>query len=379
MLTRAEPHVPRNLRRERRLWHDRDRHLPSLGCHGCPEKTLCGGLAIRRHAFSCLDFCCGSPDGCDVVCRLHPNFALRVREVGGFDLNHVPRAAPVNSPILPSVIPMVYGRTSRAEAFGPAAVALPLFQLFHRRSGQTHFDSRAEMLEGFGLSENCQIVLSGIAKDPPIEGWWRLSDTRRNVIRRLRELGIVLVTTPNYSLFIDQPRWDDLHAMKRIALVHEEFVSEGLPAALHVNARTETDVQRWTDYIGQRPEVTHVAYEFTTGTRRAGRQDVHAAWLASLARTVGRPLHLVVRGGLDVLAMLAGAFARVSVIETSIFMKTMHRSRAIISDDGALTWQRTLTPIGAPLDDLLAENHRTVETWLQPLVKPATGGRSGIE
>lgn len=53
-----------------------------------------------------------------------------------------------------------------------------------------------------------------------------------------------MVTTPNYSLSIDQPRWDDLHSLKRIAIVHEEFLNEGLPAALHVNARTDKDWER---------------------------------------------------------------------------------------------------------------------------------------
>jgi hypothetical protein len=34
---------------------------------------------------------------------------------------------------------------------------------------------------------------------------------------------------------------DDLHSIKRIALVHSEFLDEGLPAALHVNGRSEAD------------------------------------------------------------------------------------------------------------------------------------------
>jgi hypothetical protein len=54
----------------------------------------------------------------------------------------------------------------------------------------------------------------------------------------MRSLGVTLVTTPNFSLFIDQPRWDDLHSQKAVMIAHEEFLSEGLPAALHVDART---------------------------------------------------------------------------------------------------------------------------------------------
>jgi hypothetical protein len=322
--------------------------------------------------FSCLDFCCGKPEQCDVVCRHHPDFALRVREVSGFDLNTVPRANPLPSPDLPAVVPMIFHRTSRAGPFTSPATALSLYQLFHRRSGQLRYSSRDEVLEKFGLSPNTHLVLTGTDQDPPIEGWWKLSDRRRLIIRKLRDLGIGLATTPNYSLFIDQPRWDDLHAMKRIGLVHEEFLSEGLPAALHVNARTETDIQRWTDYVGSRPEITHVAYEFATGTGWAGRQEVHARWLAGMASAIGRPLHLVVRGGIDVLPILANAFTGLSVVETSIFMKTMKRRRAAFEVTGALKWEPVLTPAGALLDELLAENYTTVEAWLRPLAIPST-------
>jgi hypothetical protein len=54
-----------------------------------------------------------------------------------------------------------------------------------------------------------------------------------------------MATTPNYSLFVDRPRWDDLHAMKRIAIVHGEFLEAGMPGALHVNGRTDRDFERW--------------------------------------------------------------------------------------------------------------------------------------
>ena len=309
---------------------------------------------------------------CAAIIRTSPSV---FREVGGFDLDTIPRTAPLAAPALPAVIPMVFHCASRKGAFAPPVAALSLYQLFRRRSGHLRFDTREAMLEGFGLGTNTRIVLSGTDHDPSIEGWWKLSDDRRKVIQRLRAMGIAMATTPNYSLFIDQPRWDNLHAMKRIGLVHEEFLSEKLPAALHVNARSETDIHRWTNYVGDRSEVTHVAYEFSTGTGWAGRQEVHADWLAGMARAVGRPLHLIVRGGLSVLPILARSFAQVSVIETSIFMKTIKRQRALMDDTGALVWQPALTPAGAPLDRMLAENYRIVESFLRPIAQPASAGK----
>ena len=134
------------------------------------------------------------------------------------------------------------------------------------------------------------MLLTGTDRDPPLERWWRLGEARRPIIRAMKRAGVVLATTPNHSLFTDVPRWDDMNSMMRIALVHSEFLNEGRPAALHVNSWTEHDFGRWTEYAAARPEVTHLADQFTTGTGWAGRQEQHAEWLVGLARAVPRPL-----------------------------------------------------------------------------------------
>jgi hypothetical protein len=120
-----------------------------------------------------------------------------------------------------------------------------------------------------------------------LERWWLFGSDRVEAIRALKKLNISLVTAPNYSLFTDQPRWDDLHSMKRIALVHQEFLNEGMPAALHVNARTERDWERWREFIVARPEITDLAFEFATGAGWAGRLDWHAEQLSHLAAAAG--------------------------------------------------------------------------------------------
>lgn len=169
--------------------------------------------------------------------------------------------------------------------------------MFSGRNGASCFADHDALCAAFRIAPGTPIILTGTDEDAPIERWWGLGeDKRRAVIRSLRK-AVAPATTPNYSLFTDAPRWDDLHAIKRIALVHAEFLAEGLPAALHVNGRTDTDFRRWGDYIAARPEVTYLAYEFSTGTGWAGRMEKHAAWLAGLAKAAGRPLALVVRWG----------------------------------------------------------------------------------
>jgi hypothetical protein len=166
-----------------------------------------------------------------------------------------------------------------------------------------------------------------------------------------------------------------MHSMKRIGLVHSEFLDEGLAAALHVNGRTEHDFSRWTEYVAMRPEVTHLAYEFTTGTGWAGRREQHAEWLVELARNIPRPVHLVVRGGTEVLPLLADAFAGVTFLDTSIFMKTMMRRRAVPIGNSRMGWEASPTAQGASIHELLTENLATVDGWIGGLAAPMLSQR----
>ena len=259
---------------------------------------------------------------------------------------------------MPKLVPTLFHGKKRIEPFtaSPAA-CLPLYEVIHRQDGHARYADRSGLADGFKLSLDTQVILTGTAPDAPLERWWALGGSeRRTGVRALRNLGITLVTTPNFSLFTDRPRWDDLHSMKRIALVHEEFLSEGLPAALHVNARTDRDWSRWQDYIRARPEVTHIAFEFATGAGYGDRIQWHANHLLRLAKAVDRPLHLVVRGGGRVMPELMNAFSDITLLETSVFVKTIKRQRAALTAGGRVHWKTSPTDANEPLDTLLAEN-----------------------
>lgn len=367
----------RTLRRERRLWHDALINTPAIGCGSCPELGMCGGLRVATAFFDCLNFCCGTPGNCDRVCRSHPDFAARVREVATLSLDNVARTQTLLSPTLPDVVPVLYHGKRRNGALALDPVALPLYRMFDRRYGAPRFESHEAVCSEYRIQPGTRLLLTGTASDGPLERWWELGEvTRRRLIRNLRDVGVVLVTTPNYSVFSDQPRWSDMHAMKRIAITHQEFLDEGVPAALHVNGRTDTDFLRWGQYVAERSEITHLAYEFTTGTGWPSRREQHARWLAEVSAMAGRPLRLVVRGGAEVLPVLTKAFAHVTVLNTAIFMKTMMRRRAIRIHDAPLRWQLAPTEADAPLDELLADNVAVV-TGL-PQATPLVASRHSL-
>ncbi len=282
----------------------------------------------------------------------------------GFGLSNVPHSNALTTPALPLVVPMLFHGNSRQLALSSDFVALPLAGMFSRRNGSARHLSRESLCTTYSINPASSIILSGTDTDAPLELWWGFGEVkRREIIRALLRIGVCFTTTPNYSLFIDAPRWNDMHSMKRIALVQQEFQSEGLPAALHVNGRTNADFRRWTEFLVARPEITHLAYEFTTGTGWAGRQVLHASWLCDLAADVGRPLTLILRGGIEVARKLASSFAHITVIDTTSFIKAMKRKRASLN--GRLDWLAAPTDAGAPLDDLLAENLLAVTGWVK--------------
>lgn len=354
----------------RRLWDNPRRNTAILGCPGCPILGACGGLHLGSGIMDCLQFCCGKPQGCDQVCRNNGDYVDRIREINGFSLCTVPRTPVLSAPILPPFLPILFHGKRRAAWFDADAVALPLYSTFDRRTGTPRFSFRSTFESEFLISGRPLILLTGTDEDAPLERWWGIGEAaRRTIIRSLVQAGVTMATTPNYSLIINRPRTDDLHSIKRIGLVFAEFLDEGLPAALHVNGRTDTDFLHWAEFIAERPEVTHLAYEFRT---MSGRQETHVDWLIGLTQMVGRPLHLLVRGGTEYLAALKAVFAGISFMDTSVFMKTMKRQRACRREDGTLGWKSNPTDQGAPLDDLLIENTHARARWVSELMARPT-------
>lgn len=349
--------------REQRLWSDRKSYTGSIGCAACPEAEICGGLSVQREAFDCLEYCCGNPERCDIVCRKHvAEFVQRVREVDGFGLDNVPRARSAVRRKLPTVVPVVYHGGSRRRRFEAPMACLPLYGVVWRRRSGTRFKDLADVADAYRIGGESRLLLTGTGEDVAIERWWGLGRDRRETIRGLRAMGVEMVTTPNFSLFVNRPRWDDLHSMKRIAITHEEFLAEGLRAAVHLNARTERDWERWTEYLQARDEVRDVTVEFGTGAGRSGRLPWHVQQLTDLGRNVGRDLRLVVRAvPLEVLPRLTDAFADVTFLDTNAFMKSVHRQRGNLGADGRVTWCKSPTPRNEPVDELLEHNWALVQ------------------
>ncbi|WP_165190888.1 DUF4417 domain-containing protein [Caulobacter soli] len=280
------------------------------------------------------------------------------------------------APQLPAVIPVLFHGKARERVFAADAVALSLYRILNKKDGAPKFADEAELRREYSLGATTQIILTGTDQDPPLERWWSYGEARRaEIIRTLIGLGVGLVTAPNYSLFANTPRWDDLHSMKRIAIVQAEFQRLGLPCALHVNGRTDRDFERWTEFVAARPEITHLAYEFATGAGRAERIQKHAEGLRQIARGAGRPLTLIVRSGLDVLEALSEAYESVVFLDTTSFMKSMKRQLAVPHGNRWVRWEAAPTLPDEKLDDLFERNAEAMAKVVGQMMTPRIAAR----
>lgn len=348
---------PRSRKREKRHWYSGDVPLLPLGCSSCSHRDLCGGLRVDERIFDCTSYCrCADSSTCDNVCPARPDhFVSRVSEVEGFELNTVPRGCRLNPPELPSYIPLIMHGSRRHLPLSADAVAISLGTLLNRRDGTGRFQSAEELRNHFLLSPTTNIIVSGTAEDRNIERVWALEDPRAFAVT-LKSLGVAAFTSPNFSLFNDVPRWDNFYNMKRIALCWQLLQEAGMFSPLHINARTDRDWERWTQFVAERPEVGALSFEFGTGAGWPSRQAWYIDRLMKLGQSISRPLQLYMRGGLEGLTELRSTYSAVKVIDTRPFMKAVNRQGADIDVSGQLTWSPAPTLFGQDLDDLLALN-----------------------
>ena len=345
----------RKNRRDGRYWDDQRRNAASLGCSRCVDLPLCGGLHSSAGAYDCTSYCCGTPGECDVVCQRNRTFVDRVREVSGFDLLSLRRTRAVRFPSAPSSVPIVYAKGLRQAPFNPGFAAVEFHQLLNKNTRALKFTTMQQLADWFGLDPATKIIVSGTAKDRPLERWWSLGARRRDVLGQLAQIGIVAATAPNFSVFSDVPRWDNFHAMKRIAICWQEMLEVGVPCALHVNARAHRDWERWTAFVASRDEVDAIAYEFATGA--STRLGYHVDQLRYLADRVKQPLKLITRGGLSELPKLRQSYAEVSMLDSTTYMKTVNRKRAVIRENGAAYWHDAADRPAVDLSALMEHNH----------------------
>lgn len=331
---------------------------PLLGCQGCPDFELCGGLHLPNGSamLTCLDHCnCDADHSCDFVCPHRPSiFAKRIREVQGFGLDNIPRRATLPHPTLPELAAIIEGRVSKGRPVELNFASIPLTRALTGRGQKTRAKTTEELIRTHGVSPKKGWILTGTEDDRYVERTWGLTKPR-DIFKSMKAAGVVFATSPNYSIYADSPRHDNLHAMKRIAWMWYMMNEAGIPTALHINGRTDRDFERWASFIAARPEVTSIACEFLTGAKHVGDADRFIARLTSLQNYVGRPLLIVVRGAGEYAHRLRSIFKHVVWLDATAYFKAVHRQVPTRGHDQVLRFRSRKEHRDAPIGSLFKQ------------------------
>jgi hypothetical protein len=350
----------------------------SLGCLNCVDRDDCGGNQSSPGIFDCQVFCqCDDPSKCTNVCPKNENYIARVQEVRGFSLNNIPRSKIIKYPRLPLIAPVIYHKSSREENLVVEVVAIPLRLLFSQSTGKIKFQSKKEVAEKFRFDESAKLIIIGADGDEYIEPYWSYRRIAK-LPEKLASLQPDLITSPNYSLPLDVVRQDNLYNIKRIGLVWDELVSQGIPTSLHVNGRTNKDWENWTDFIREREEIKCISFEFATGGTIAEQGEYYTKNLIKLAEIVGRDLRLVIRGGQKYVGQLYRVFSGLVFLDSTTFMKTIKRRSLNWQPGDVLTDYKSKTKINEPLDFLLQKNLKTMAEMIEFYATGRTSTKSLI-
>jgi hypothetical protein len=221
------------------------------------------------------------------------------------------------------------------------------------------------LVEVSGVRPRIGWILSGTQDDRSVERIWDLGSRLRPILEDMQNAGVVFATTPNFSLYCDVPRHDNLHAMKRIAWIWHHLQQAGIPTALHINGRTNHDFVRWAEFAKQRPSVQSIAFEFGTGALPLADRARYVERLKVFAAMVKRPMSLVLRGSADVVADLRGSFSQVTLLDSTAYQRAVHRREAFVDGNGQVRYNPVATTSSRQVAALFANNNRVMRAAIE--------------
>jgi hypothetical protein len=280
-------------------------------------------------------------------------------DVGGLTNFTISQLQGLNPTELPEYITQFqHGYGGLSYPLDAPVIAIPLKELLKKRANGSYgpkFTNATALRAHYKIGSQTRILLIGVSLDGPIEQFWA-EHRKHDVPKALAELGLMGVTTPNYSFFTDVPRFQILRNRKRILLTAKRLSDAGVPVAPHLNANTDADWMFWLTFLTEHPEITVVTVEFQTGCKTDQASDELLKRLITLQENLNRPLHPIMVGGGQLFLPARQSFNSFSVVDSRPFMETVHRQKLDKNGAGEYVWQKTTTAPGEPLDGLLRHN-----------------------
>ncbi len=340
----------------------------AAGCQRCALLQQCGGMRNERALLTCIDQFCNCDGDCDNVCPNHPEYAKRVREIGGFGTHRMgpPQQRDVR---LPVYVPLIHHGYCRHSKLNVEAVAICPYDFLKLENGRyvSRVNDQVSLRQKFKISDHSKLILCGTAKDKPLERYWshRRRDKTMDVIAQVKPC---LYIAPNFSMFLDVPRHDNLFNIKRQLLCISELSAAGVSVVPHISATMPKDWSNWRSFLDEHIEIQHIAFNFQTGYSKPHVGSKALSLLFQLQQDLGRDLSLIMIGGSQFLSAATMHFSRLTVIDSTPFMKSFMRRRLILNGTGKQTWVKYPTKLGTPIDHLL---HMNAERYASQIARKA--------
>ncbi len=218
-----------------------------LLCDRCPAAARCA-----RTPNFCLRGRCG--DCADPLLRMDVRQAV-IDHLGGLDLNW-PRAIRHPQPDdLPDHLPVLV--QAYADAVDVPWVALHGGRVFGAAGRWITPKHRLPLGDAYRLGARTKIALELYVEDRVLEGLW---SSRRTIIRELPALGFDLILAPNFSVWRDHSRFEQLVQQRRSFAFYHELLEAGLPAIPDVGwSLFEPDGRLWAEWINGQPDLRAVS------------------------------------------------------------------------------------------------------------------------
>ena len=212
-----------------------------LNCELCPAVARCGGKS---------NFCLvGRCEGCSSELTRTEVRASVMQLIGGLDLEW-PRPVAHHQPAsLPDHLPVLV--QAYADSIDLPWVALHAGRVLGVTGRGLTPKHRRPLHEVYRLAPSTRLALEFYVEDRVLEGLWA---NRRQVIRELRQLPLELVLSPNFSVWRDHSRFEQLVKQRRSFAFYHELIEAGLPAIPDVGwSRFEPDGRLWAEWINSQP------------------------------------------------------------------------------------------------------------------------------
>ena len=184
-------------------------------------------------------------------------------QLGGLDLrwprpivHHQPLDLPVHLPVLIQAY---------ADPVDIPWVALQAGRVFGLTGSRITPKHHRPLREVYRLGPATKVALECFVEDRVLEGFWL---NRRSVIQELRGLGFDLILAPNFSVWYDHSRFEQLVQQRRAFILYHELVEAGLPAIPDIGwSLFEPDGRLWAEWVNSQPDLKAVS--LFCGNRKA--------------------------------------------------------------------------------------------------------------